>query len=393
MGEAPARHRRAAAARSPAPTASSGSARSTTTAACARSRRRARTSSSSAAASSAPRSRPRSSATACSVTMVFPEPGIGFRLFPLGLVGVRRGVLPREGRRRAHRRDRRTRPPATGVDARRRAARSRPTRVVAGLGVIPDTELAEAAGLEVDDGIVVDEYGRVSGHDDVFAAGDVARFPVRALGTSMRVEHEDHANTHGKAVGANMAGAGAAVRPPAVLLLRPLRPRLRGRRAGRLPARGRRGLAGAEPQGRRHVRRGRQAARRAALERLGQGRRRPRPDPRRRGSPCASSAARPLAQAAARRRSSCARRSSGRSRTRSSSFSRACACRRPPWSSPRAPPGFAAAVELGPRLARSPPRSSSSSRRCSTTQTASSRGSPAGRAPSGATSTPRSTCS
>ena len=44
-----------------------------------------------------------------------------------------------------------------------------------------------------------------------FAAGDVARFPVRALGTTMRIEHEDHANSHGKAVGANMClGARAA---------------------------------------------------------------------------------------------------------------------------------------------------------------------------------------
>src|SRR5205085_463891 len=79
--------------------------------------------------------------------------------------------------------------------------------VVAGLGVTPDTELAEAAALEVDDGIVVDEYGRVPGHENVFAAGDVARFPVSALGTSLRIEHEDHANMHGHAVGANMAGA------------------------------------------------------------------------------------------------------------------------------------------------------------------------------------------
>jgi NADPH-dependent 2,4-dienoyl-CoA reductase/sulfur reductase-like enzyme len=81
--------------------------------------------------------------------------------------------------------------------------------VVAGLGVVADTELAEAVGLEVDDGIVVDEYGRVPGHDDVFAAGDVARFPVPALGISLRIEHEDHANSHGRAVGANMAGANA----------------------------------------------------------------------------------------------------------------------------------------------------------------------------------------
>ena len=53
-----------------------------------------------------------------------------------------------------------------------------------------------------------DELGRVEGRSDVFAAGDVANFPVPALGQTMRVEHEDHAKTHGKVVGANMAGAG-----------------------------------------------------------------------------------------------------------------------------------------------------------------------------------------
>ena len=41
------------------------------------------------------------------------------------------------------------------------------------------------------------------------SAGDVARFPVAALGGTRRVEHEDHANTHGRHVGANMAGADA----------------------------------------------------------------------------------------------------------------------------------------------------------------------------------------
>ena len=80
--------------------------------------------------------------------------------------------------------------------------------VVAGLGIIPTTDLAEAVGLDVDDGILVDELGRAAGREDVFAAGDVARFPVPALGGTRRVEHEDHANTHGRVVGANMAGAG-----------------------------------------------------------------------------------------------------------------------------------------------------------------------------------------
>jgi NADPH-dependent 2,4-dienoyl-CoA reductase/sulfur reductase-like enzyme len=79
--------------------------------------------------------------------------------------------------------------------------------VVAGLGLEPETDLASAAGLEVDNGIVVDEMGHAGGRADVFAAGDVASFPVQALGRRFRVEHEDHAKSHGRAVGANMAGA------------------------------------------------------------------------------------------------------------------------------------------------------------------------------------------
>ena len=79
--------------------------------------------------------------------------------------------------------------------------------VVAGLGIVPETGLAEATGLDVDNGVVVDDHGRIGGRDDLFAAGDVARFPASLLGTSVRVEHEDHAKSHGRQVGANMAGA------------------------------------------------------------------------------------------------------------------------------------------------------------------------------------------
>jgi NADPH-dependent 2,4-dienoyl-CoA reductase/sulfur reductase-like enzyme len=142
------------------------------------------------------------------VTMLFPEDGIGHRLFPADLsasvtdyyrekgVDVRAGELVAE---------------ASGTRVKTQSGLEfEADAVVAGLGVVADTELAEAAGLEVNDGIVVDEYGRVPGHDDVFAAGDVARFPVPALGISLRIEHEDHANSHGRAVGANMAGASAA---------------------------------------------------------------------------------------------------------------------------------------------------------------------------------------
>jgi 3-phenylpropionate/trans-cinnamate dioxygenase ferredoxin reductase subunit len=140
------------------------------------------------------------------VTMLFPEAGIGHRLFPAGLSAFvteyyrEKGVEILAGETVATASADRI---ETG-SGRTLAADA----VVAGLGVVPDTELAETAGLEVEDGIVVDEYGRVPGHEDVYAAGDVARFPVLALGISMRIEHEDHANTHGRVVGANMAGAG-----------------------------------------------------------------------------------------------------------------------------------------------------------------------------------------
>jgi 3-phenylpropionate/trans-cinnamate dioxygenase ferredoxin reductase subunit len=140
------------------------------------------------------------------VTMVFPEAGIAARLFPVRLSAFvtgyyrEKGVEVLTGETVASVRGGRL---TTGSGRELEA-----DLVVAGLGIVPATELAEAAGLPVDNGIVVDELGRVGGRDDVFAAGDVANFPVPALGKNVRVEHEDHANSHGLAVGANMAGAG-----------------------------------------------------------------------------------------------------------------------------------------------------------------------------------------
>jgi 3-phenylpropionate/trans-cinnamate dioxygenase ferredoxin reductase component len=77
--------------------------------------------------------------------------------------------------------------------------------VVAGIGTQPNVRLAQASGLEVENGIVVDEFLRTS-HPDIFAAGDVASFFNRALGKRMRAEHEDNANTMGNYAGRNMAG-------------------------------------------------------------------------------------------------------------------------------------------------------------------------------------------
>lgn len=77
--------------------------------------------------------------------------------------------------------------------------------VVFGLGVRPSTELAEAAGLTVDNGIVVDEFLRTE-DEHVYAAGDVASYPDAILGRR-RIEHVDNATEMGRAAGRNMAGA------------------------------------------------------------------------------------------------------------------------------------------------------------------------------------------
>ncbi len=79
--------------------------------------------------------------------------------------------------------------------------------VVVGVGVTPRTALAEAAGLRVDGGIVVDATLQTSlpGH---YAAGDVARFPWH--GELARVEHWVHAERQGQAAAANLLGAAQA---------------------------------------------------------------------------------------------------------------------------------------------------------------------------------------
>ena len=78
--------------------------------------------------------------------------------------------------------------------------------VVAGIGIRPNLDLAKRSGLQVDNGIIVDEHLQTSA-PDVFAAGDVANFFHLALGKHVRVEHEDNAVMMGKLAGRNMAGA------------------------------------------------------------------------------------------------------------------------------------------------------------------------------------------
>lgn len=80
--------------------------------------------------------------------------------------------------------------------------------VVAGIGVVPEAELAVHAAIEVDDGVLIDASGATS-NPTVFAAGDVARFR-RPDGTlARRAEHWEAAVRSGQAAAAGMLGEAA----------------------------------------------------------------------------------------------------------------------------------------------------------------------------------------
>jgi len=79
--------------------------------------------------------------------------------------------------------------------------------VVAGIGVTPRTELAEAAGLAVANGIVVDERLRTE-DEKIFAIGDCAAYPSRFAGGMARLESVQNAVYHGRCVAAAICGKG-----------------------------------------------------------------------------------------------------------------------------------------------------------------------------------------
>jgi NADPH-dependent 2,4-dienoyl-CoA reductase/sulfur reductase-like enzyme len=144
------------------------------------------------------------------VVMLFPEEGIGSRMFPRDLSQFLNAVYREKGVT--------VLPGTTAVGLAPRGAQwelmikdaEGPREIVvdgivAGIGIVPNIRLAEGAGLTIENGIAVDEYLRTS-RPDIYAAGDVASFLNPDLGRRLRVEHEDNANTMGMRAGRNMAG-------------------------------------------------------------------------------------------------------------------------------------------------------------------------------------------
>lgn len=77
--------------------------------------------------------------------------------------------------------------------------------IIMGVGIVPNVELAEAAGLSVDNGILVDENG-VTSDPDIYAAGDCSNHPNNLIGRRLRLESVPNAIEQGKSVAAHILG-------------------------------------------------------------------------------------------------------------------------------------------------------------------------------------------
>jgi NADPH-dependent 2,4-dienoyl-CoA reductase/sulfur reductase-like enzyme len=141
------------------------------------------------------------------VVMLFPEDGIGSLLFPADLASFLNDYYRQKGV------DVSAGELVSDIEQRDKefALKMKSGReivvdhVIARIGILPNTSLAQTAGIEVDNGIVVDKYLQTN-QTDIYAAGDVASIYNPILDKRQRVEHEDNALTSGQAVGRNMAG-------------------------------------------------------------------------------------------------------------------------------------------------------------------------------------------
>ncbi len=77
--------------------------------------------------------------------------------------------------------------------------------VIVGIGILPNVELAEAAGLACDNGIVVDDHCRTS-DPDIYAAGDCTNHPNPLLDRRLRLESVPNAMEQARVCAANMLG-------------------------------------------------------------------------------------------------------------------------------------------------------------------------------------------
>jgi 3-phenylpropionate/trans-cinnamate dioxygenase ferredoxin reductase component len=143
----------------------------------------------------------------CRVTMIFPDRALGAHVYPAALSGFITGYYRDKGvTLRAGETVQTIEKSGTKYIV--KTDRGEPVTadaVVAGIGIEPDVTLARRLGVQVDNGVVVDEFLRAT-QPDVYAAGDVANFHNPALDRRLRVEHEDNANTMGAMAGRNMAG-------------------------------------------------------------------------------------------------------------------------------------------------------------------------------------------
>ncbi len=142
------------------------------------------------------------------VTLIFPEEGLGARIFPKSQTRFLNDYYRQKGVRILNQQT------VTSVTQQGEKCQVLISGgesltvdgVVAGLGIRPNVQLAQEAGLEVDNGILVNELLQTS-HADIYAAGDVMNFYNPTLKARLRVEHEENANRGGEHAGKAMAGA------------------------------------------------------------------------------------------------------------------------------------------------------------------------------------------
>jgi 3-phenylpropionate/trans-cinnamate dioxygenase ferredoxin reductase subunit len=141
------------------------------------------------------------------VTMIFPEKYIGERIYPLDLAEYITNFYSEKGVTLI------TGEAVTEIEKLNEifsirtgsGKRVKADCVIAGLGIRPNTLLAESSGIAVNNGILVDEHLRTN-ISYIYAAGDAANFYNPSLERRIRIEHADNADKMGKSAGRFMAG-------------------------------------------------------------------------------------------------------------------------------------------------------------------------------------------